>query len=311
MQYNSITSPEARGVKAKPSYTYQRIIEGYKEWLSIIGYSKGTTKTFPQKTSRFLFQLKKEGITDLGHVTEQAIHHYYENLKNTPSKFTGKLLTPSGLNGYIQNLHLFNRYLQETDQGSLPVNLKREKTTQPEVEVLTSEEIHLLYHACSEGIAGLRERAILSLYYGCGLRCNEGISLNLNDILLDKQMVHVRKSKTGRARYVPFVEGQKKDFELYLQCYRSKIARAGEQAFLVGNTGCRIGSKRLLDTLKKLISNTQHEALQDRKIGMHTLRHSIATHLLQSGMEIDSIAQFLGHQWICSTQIYLHLAHEY
>ncbi len=190
--------------------------------------------------------------------------------------------------------------------------------------MLSLYEIDQLYNACEEGISGLRERAILSLYYGCGLRCNEGINLNVNDILLDKQLVHIRKAKNKRARYVPFVEQQKQDFELYLQHCRSSIVEAeqnalpdGRHAFLVNNKGKRISSTAVSKVLKSLIERTGNEELKEKKtcpsgrrVGLHTLRHSIATHLLQSGMGIENISQFLGHQRIRSTQTYLHLTYE-
>ena len=176
--------------------------------------------------------------------------------------------------------------------------------------MLSLYEIDLLYNACSEGITGLRERAILSLYYGCGLRSSEGINLNVNDILLDKQLVYVRKAKNSRARYVPFVSNQKQDFELYLQHCRSSIVEVEQSAFLVNNKGKRISSTATAKTLKSLIERTQNQELQEKKIGLHTLRHSIATHLLESGMGIENISQFLGHQRIRSTQTYLHLSYE-
>ena len=114
-------------------------------------------------------------------------------------------------------------------------------------------EIDQQYNACSEGITGLRERAILSLYYGCGLRCSEGINLNVNDILLDKQLVHIRKAKNSRARYVPFVEQQKQDFELYLQHCRNQLVKDENQALLVNNQSKRISSTATAKTLKTLI----------------------------------------------------------
>ncbi|GAA0893817.1 site-specific tyrosine recombinase XerD [Fulvivirga kasyanovii] len=315
MKYNSITPGEARGVKAKPSYTYQRILAGYKEWLDIIGYSKSTVKRFPLRMEPFILHLKKENISSLDNVPYATIRSYYEDLKHHRSEHTGEFLNPSTLNGYIRNLNLFNKYLQETDQGSLQLDIKREKVQTPEAEVLAKEEIHQLYGACSEQLHGLKERAILSLYYGCGLRCGEGVRLNLNDVMLDKQMVYVRQSKTGRARYVPFVESQKKDFELYLKHYRPHLESPSMKGkatapFLLNQISQRMSNDNVTKTLKDLIARTENEDLQSRKITPHTLRHSIATHLLRSGMELEAISQFLGHRWLSSTQIYLHLSAE-
>ncbi|ELR68691.1 tyrosine recombinase XerD [Fulvivirga imtechensis AK7] len=304
-----ITSGEARGVKAKPSYTYKRVLEGYKEWLDIIGYSKDTINSLPAQLKPFFLHLKNENITSLQEVPKQTIRNYYQSLKQKKSNHTGELLKNSTLNGHLRNLRLFSDYLEETGQGNLLIDIQYEPKEYPEREVLTLHEVDQLYSACSEQVNGLRERAILSLYYGCGLRCKEGINLNVNDILLDKQLVHIRKAKNQKARYVPFVEGQKKDFEHYLKYYRPHLINGDNVPFLLNNQGRRLTSTSLSKTLKTLIERTGNEELQERKIGLHTLRHSIATHLLQCGMEIDAISQFLGHSGIRSTQTYLHLVH--
>lgn len=301
---------ESKTPLVKTSYTYKRLLEGYKEWLGIIGYAESSVKTLPQQLQPFFFHLKREGIQNLELVPKEIIRSYYKTLKQRRSQQTGELLKSSTLNGHIRNLNLFSNYLEETGQGSLQLDLKYERIEPTEKEVLNLYQIDQLYQACEEGITGLRERAILSLYYGCGLRSQEGINLNVNDILLDKQLVHVRKAKNSRARYVPFVANQKQDFELYLQYCRNQLVKDENQAFLINNQGKRISSTATAKVLKALIIKTENEALKEKQIGLHTLRHSIATHLLESGMGIENISQFLGHQRIRSTQTYLHLSYE-
>ncbi len=286
--------------------SFKRLLEGYKEWLGIIGYAESSVRTLPNQLEPFFLHLKRERIQNLELVPKEVIRSYYQQLKQRKSQQTGELLKGSTLNGHIRNLNLFSNYLEETGQGSLQIDLSYEKVEPAEKEVLSLYEIDQLYNACEEGITGLRERAILSLYYGCGLRCSEGINLNVNDILLDKQLVHIRKAKNKRARYVPFVEQQKQDFEFYLRHCRSSIIEAEQTAFLVNNQGKRMSNTAVSKVLKILIERTDNQELQERQIGLHTLRHSIATHLLQSGMGIENISQFLGHMRIRSTQTYLH-----
>jgi integrase/recombinase XerD len=305
-----ITSERARGVVSKSSYSYKRLLEGYQEWLGIIGYAESSVKTLPNQLAPFFLHLRESKVESLALVPKQIIRSYYQTLKQRRSQLTGELLKSSTLNGHIRNLNLFSNYLEETGQGSLQLDLKYERIEPTEKEVLSFYEIDQLYNACSEGITGLRERAVLSLYYGCGLRSSEGINLNVNDILLDKQLVHIRKAKNSRARYVPIVANQKQDFELYLQHCRSSIVEAEQNAFLINNRGKRMSSTAVSKVLKNLIERTQNQELQEKKIGLHTLRHSIATHLLQSGMGIENISQFLGHMRIRSTQTYLHLTYE-
>jgi len=75
--------------------------------------------------------------------------------------------------------------------------------------------------------------------------------------------------------------------------------------------GDRCGDQALSLRLRKLVKRSGSGSLQEKRPSLHTLRHSIATHLLQSGMEIEMIQQFLGHQSLESTQIYTHLANEF
>lgn len=111
---------------------------------------------------------------------------------------------------------------------------------------------------------------------------------------------------------VPFVEKQKEDFEHYLKYVRCELIKdQNENAFMIGSQGKRIRYDTLLRMLKNLQKRTGDELLQQKTIGLHALRHSIATHLMQRGMKFDYISQFLGHTNLSSTQIYTHLAHEY
>ena len=286
---------------------FTRLTESYKEWLSILGYNRNSIGSLPRRIKEMFFWLEQNDITQLTQITKEHIHTYYESLKTKKSKQTGELLKNSTLNGIIRNLKLFSHYLEETNQGFLPINLQYEPKLETEREILSREEITALYNATDDSIIGLRDRAILSVYYGCGLRSNEGVSLDLDDILLEKRLLYVRKGKQYRERYVPFVKSQQDDFRLYLNECRNKLVKnEKEKAFLVNNQGTRIGYSTISKTLKRLLER----AGINKTIGLHTFRHSIATHLLQSGMNIEDIASFLGHKQISSTQIYTHIAHE-
>lgn len=291
--------------------SYQRYSESFKEWLQIINCSASSIERMPRQLQEFFTWLEEQRVTTLEEITRQQVSAFYDFLKYTrKSQFTDTFLKPQTLNSYIRCLKLFAHYLEETQQGFLPVNLLYEKGETPIRQILTTEEVQQLYQATSEDHYGIRERAILSLYYGCGLRSSEGIALNLEDVLLDQQLIYVRKGKGYKERYVPFIENQKEDFVHYLKQSRPKLLTdQAEQAFFIGHKGKRISYGILLKTLKRLQARTQNEALMQKVIGLHALRHSIATHLMQRGMKFDYISQFLGHTLMSSTQVYTHLAH--
>jgi site-specific recombinase XerD len=288
--------------------TFTRLTEGFKEWLHIIGYAPSTIDSLPRRTAELLEYIQTQGINNLSQVQSQHIRAYYQLLKIKKSQQTGEMLKNSTLNGINRAWRLFSHYLEETDQGILNMDIPYEIDDVIEREVLTIQEIKALYNAADESILGLRDRTILSIYYGCGLRSNEGKSLDLSDVMIDKGLLYVRKGKGYKERYVPFTESIKTDFRLYLQECRPRLVKdRPEEAFLVNNKGRRISSTAQSKRLKELLK----QASITKPIGLHNLRHSIATHLLKSGMQIEDIAKFLGHAFISSTQIYTHIAHEY
>jgi integrase/recombinase XerD len=175
-----------------------------------------------------------------------------------------------------------------------------EKPTSKAHEVLTREEVTSLYEACET----LKERAILHVYYGCGLRRDEGVKLNVSDLQFRNKMLYVREGKGGKSRAVPMTEKISEELKAY--CYQERKSKLNELAFLINQRGTRMHGQDVNKVLKKLC-----ELAQINKVSLHSLRHSIATHLMQGGMKFDYISQFLGHNSLNSTQIYTHLAHEY
>ena len=107
-----ITPERARGVKAKTSYSYQRLLKGYQEWLGIIGYAESSVKSLPQQLKPFFIHLKRSEVKSLELVPKEIIRSYYEQLKQRKSQQTGELLKNSTLNGHIRNLNLLRNYLE-------------------------------------------------------------------------------------------------------------------------------------------------------------------------------------------------------
>ena len=150
---------------------------------------------------------------------------------------------------------------------------------------------------------------MLSIYYGCGLRKSEGINLEVNDILFERKLVHVKKSKNNQERYVPITASNLKYVEQYIYNARSLLLNEDitEDSLFINEKGRALTGQTLYLRLKQLCE----KAKINKQIGLHTLRHSIATHLLQAGIELEQIALFLGHRSLESTQIYTHCAVNY
>jgi site-specific recombinase XerD len=173
---------------------------------------------------------------------------------------------------------------------------------------LTKAEIQALYEVTGDSVLGIRDRAMLAVYYGCGLRLNEGACLELRDIIRDRKLLHVRKGKRYKERYVPIATKNYEELRLYMDYARPQLLQEykTEALFIDANKGHPIDKQSLYVRIKQLVKKARIK----KKVGTHTLRHSIATHLLQSGMKLEKIQEFLGHDDLDSTQIYTHLVNE-
>jgi len=198
------------------------------------------------------------------------------------------------------------RYLRETEREGFEVDIQLQGRSRNIKTIFTKAEIKALYNACDGDVLGIRDRAMLAVYYGCGLRRNEGVNLDTGDILPGKNLLFVRKGKNYKERYVPLTEAVKEDIINYLEYARPILIKKQSNALFLNSRGERITASMLAERLKKL----KCKAGIDKAAGLHTLRHSIATHLLQSGMKLAQIKRFLGHSSLESTQIYTHVANE-
>ena len=153
---------------------------------------------------------------------------------------------------------------------------------------------------------------MLVLLYSCGLRRNETVTMNIKDVLFDKELVLVRKGKNYKERYVPINHYNLELLESYIYDARIQFKNYNtSEALLIGQSGNRMNGSAIARHLKSIIEVTNNEVLQSKNITPHKLRHAIATHFLQAGMDIEYIKQFLGHAHLETTQIYTHLVEKY
>jgi integrase/recombinase XerD len=149
---------------------------------------------------------------------------------------------------------------------------------------------------------------MLVVYYSCGLRRNEGVQLTIDDVNLDTKLLHVRKGKNYKERYVPFNKANARYLQDYIHEYRPQLIKTKKESRLfINTTGKPLSGGTLYTRLKLLQQQSSDATLQQKNIGLHTLRHSIATHLLQNGMPLEKIARFLGHASLDTTQLYTQL----
>jgi site-specific recombinase XerD len=174
-------------------------------------------------------------------------------------------------------------------------------------EYLTPEEARgMLSLGLKKDFMGIRDAALLDLFYGCGLRLSELVGLDIKDILFKDRVIRVH-GKGGKFRVVPLGPRTGEVVRGYLAARADKIGKddmkgkAGPAVFL-NNNGARITPRSTGRIVKKHLL----QASEKRKISTHSLRHSFATHLLEAGANLRAVQQMLGHSSLKTTQKYAH-----
>lgn len=278
---------------------YNHLVKNFADHLQRLGYSKGSQGMLPKCVQEFLYKQEQENIYDLTEVTNTDILDHHEYLQHRPNFRRPGGLSEMMVNHHVYALKLFFNWLQELRMiEEHPISaLHFAKPTSKAHEVLTREEITSLYEACET----LKERAILHVYYGCGLRRDEGVKLNVSDVQFRNKMLYVREGKGGKSRAVPMTEKVSEELKAY--CYQERKAKPHELSFLVNQRGTRMHGQDVNKVLKKLCEHAQIRKV----VSLHSLRHSIATHLLESGLSVEYVRDFLGHAYLESTQRYTHI----
>jgi site-specific recombinase XerD len=253
----------------------------------------------------FLFFLENIGILAIQDVKATEIIAYYEYIRERPNQRKEGVLSDSMIRHHLFSLRLFFDYLLEsghieTSPARLP---KFQITTRKERNICTVEEIKQLFEACDTK----RDKALLTIAYGCGLRRSEIEKLNAGDVLLHKGILVVREGKGGKHRTIPLSNNSLKHLKEYLIYERtanSSDHTDHSPAFFINHNGARIHGDKHNERLKYLISKTKNVGLLSKEITLHCLRHSLATHLIDNGASIEFVQQLLGHSEMDTAHLY-------
>jgi len=299
-------------------------LEDFTDWLETLSYSKATIITRERNVFDFFIFLQENKITTIEQITNENLNNYINHQKQRRNKIYKAGLKTSSINVAIASINKLFEYLNKLGKHNINLlKLSYLENNQATKNILTTEEIRQIIsstytikqHRLNPLPIGQRDRAMLAIYYSCGLRKSEGIDLKTDDILFERKLLHVKKGKGNKERYVPVTAINLNYIKEYISDCReqllSKNQEDGETEYLfVNQYGKKCGNQSLSNRLRALINNAENSNITAKEPTLHTLRHSIATHLLQQGMEIEMIQKFLGHQSLESTQIYTHLINE-
>ncbi len=213
-------------------------------------------------------------------------------------------LAPRSLARHLSSIRRFHRYLAA--EGLLAADptadFESPRHVQPLPRVLSPAEIERLIDAVDTSTTrGLRDAAILELFYSCGLRVSELAALALKDVFLDESSVRVR-GKGSKVRLVPLGRTAAQRLTEWFGVRAAWTPR--EPIVFIGQRGARMGRMSLWNVVKR----AARAANLRGSVKPHTLRHSFATHLLDGGADLRAVQEMLGHADIGTTQIYTHVS---
>lgn len=294
---------------------YKTIAKEYAVWLAAIGFSNSVTYNYKNAALDFFEWLQTKNVHSIQLLNTNLIQNYFEYLQTRSNKRKAGALSAAHLNKNFDCIDKLLEFLQNAGMQNVPLptayRIRQDRKAREEkIQPLTQEEIKTLQAAICNAYSNydfaLREKKqeelklIFALYYGCGLRRNEGFKLTVNEIDFDRRTIFIKQGKGYKDRIVPMNTNVYNTLQHYIYNFRNLQKLKHKRLFITGAYMLNLS----LQQLQKVCDN---EALQSKHITLHTLRHSIATHLLQNGMSIESIALFLGHSSLESTQVYTHL----
>lgn len=293
--------------------SYKVLLSSFKEWLDILGYAETTVYYLPNHLQEFFYYLECCEIVTIPEITAEIVKNYYRYLQQRANETRSGALSKSYLNKHQQALKKFKEYLQKHDYNNFKLHLKSESNpTEEKLNILTQSEIKQLFRATeyshNKSSFRHRDKALLVMLYSCGLRRNEAVHLNVNDIYFDKERVFVRKGKNYKERFVPINRKNAEILEDYIYEARPNFnIKNNTEALFLNHHGTRMLGGSFSLRLQAIIKASNNKDITEKQITPHLLRHSIATHLLQQKVALEHIKTFLGHSSLESTQIYVHL----
>lgn len=285
---------------------YQKASEEFYQTLINIGYNKASCRNGQCNAEDFLHFVAQQGINEINHITSVHLADYQNYLNQKPNQNKGGTLSPKTVHHNFRYLNHFFFQLKEKQQ--ITVNpfdsfvYKYPNVPPQERTVLTQKEIQELYKQAEPGL----EEALLALAYGCGLRAGEIEKLNIEDIRFKDHLLIVKQGKGNKRRVVPLARKVSEQLEYYLNI--RLLENVKTKSFLLNFKKRRFREHNGNYLLKKLVKQSQNTELQQKEISLHVLRHSIATHLIEEGLSLEKVRDFLGHYQIETTEIYTHIS---
>jgi integrase/recombinase XerD len=279
-------------------------IERFDDFLSLEqGASPRTREAYGRDIRRLVSFAVSKGARAPASLTHQLLRAYVWHLKDLGLGTLSIRRNVSAARTWIR--FLLAEGILTTDPSD---RLEMPRATRELPEVLTVAEIERLIAAVpQQHPMYYRDRAMLELAYGAGLRVSEWITIQTRDLLFDEGVVRVR-GKGSKERFVPVGRGAVAAIAIYQRETRSRLEKGeGKGVLFLNARGRPLSRMGAWGVLRQCVVR----AGIDKPVSPHTLRHSFATHLLEGGADLRAVQEMLGHADISTTQIYTHVSRDY
>ncbi|MCK9618016.1 MAG: site-specific tyrosine recombinase XerD [Lentimicrobiaceae bacterium] len=285
---------------------WESYINGFIAYLQLEkSLSQNTIDAYTHDIKKFRDFLDASAIQIA--VNKVSVNH----LRDFTADLKRLLVHPTSQARIISGIRAFFHYLiieKIIDENPADL-LDSPKTGRKLPEILSVEEIEKMITAVDLSKAeGERNKAIIELLYGCGLRVSELTSLKITDVFLNEGFLRIT-GKGNKQRLVPAGRPALKQLHLYLSHIRNHQAiKKGYENYIFVN---RNGSKLSREMVFLIVKEVAAKAGIHKKISPHTFRHSFATHLIENGADLRAVQEMLGHVSITTTEIYTHISQRF
>ena len=261
-------------------------VENFVKWMRSKRYSESTIKTYSESLRTFLRFFPEKKLEEIDNEDLIRFNNEYILARKYSASFQNQVVNAIKL------------AVKVCEQRRLdPELIHRPKRARVLPNVLSKEEVK----AILESPTNLKHRAMLSLIYACGLRRSELLNIKPQDILSDRKLLHIKQSKGKKDRITPLSDKLMEMLREYYKTYTPKT-----WIFEGQYKGAPYSGKSLESVLKQAVS----KAKINKPVTLHWLRHSYATHLLESGTDLRYIQELLGHNSSRTTEIYTHVSNK-
>lgn len=285
---------------------WDEILQEYTNFLLLEkGLSNNSIEAYQRdvlKLKQYCISLKKP-LSPL-EVTQENIHHFLAWLYDLGMNPRSQARIISGLKGFYHFL-IIEDY---TDIDPLDL-IEQPNITKKLPTVLSLNEIEKIIAQINlSSKEGQRNKAIIELLYGCGLRVSELTELKLSDLFFDQSFIKVT-GKGNKERLVPIGDETVKEITSYINNQRNELEiKPGFEDFVFLNRRGKNLTRVMIFTIVKRLTELSGV---NKTVSPHTFRHSFATHLITNGADLRAIQDMLGHESITTTEIYTHLDKEF